>query len=359
MADAMDNVEQKEPAVQAASSREGWLNEPPARAGESRLTRRQFIWVAAGAAASLLGLGIAFRPSTFATFLGVDYERFLFYQDRYFDRLRELLAFHGVVDACAPLGMSNVAAAVRQFQQANGLAVDGIPGESTLWALQVAWAEARHHQLLQVPADVWPGRCGNDHFWVRQDITGQYNALRNEVRALGGVLTAAAALRELDAPLTPGRIPTSLHYMGVALDLEPTTAMQNADQDPYVISATGDGQWQIWARGHGGIPRTVTAVLWQAGHTQQVQVTDKLIDFSALARRHGFRTIGPHSCFPKTYDCAEWWHLQSETALVPFISQFGAEILSLARYRLADLQKVGPLWANRQRIFQRTTNGWQ
>src|SRR5215203_584305 len=133
MQDDMENAEQKEPSMQSESNQTGLPSEPSDSGGVSRLTRRKFLWVAAGAAATLLGFGIAFlRQSSLTAFLGVSDDTFQLHQGRYFERLRELLAFHGVVDAYAPLGMNNFAVAVRQFQQAKGLAADGIPGENTL-----------------------------------------------------------------------------------------------------------------------------------------------------------------------------------------------------------------------------------
>ncbi len=63
---------------------------------------------------------------------------------------------------------------------------------------------------------------------------------------------------------------------------------------------------------------------------------------------------------------AEWWHFQCEEPLVPYVSQFGIELLSLGTVRTSrgevryDEERLSalPLWANRMRIFHRGKGGW-
>jgi hypothetical protein len=291
------------------------------------------------------------------TYMGVGFDQFAPHEDRYFARLRELLAFHHIMGAAASLDRSNFAAAVRQFQSAAGLTVDGVPGQDTLWALQQDWAEARQLALVNVAADPFPGG-GFNTFRVRADVVPLYTALRAEAQQLGTIVTSSGSLRDLNAPITPGRSPTSLHYTGVALDLFINSGMQNPATDPYVIASAGSG-WQFWARGNGGVQRTVQGVRWHNKTTSTQPVSASLIDFTALVQKHGFRTIPHRGCFPGEYTCAEWWHIQADSVLVPFISQFGAELASLAAYSLAALQAQPPIWANRKLIFQRVPTGWQ
>src|SRR5690606_37546190 len=101
------------------------------------------------------------------------------------------------------------------------------------------------------------------------------------------------------------------------------------------------------------------AVLWSDHATRTRSVTARAFDFTEIAERHGFRRIPPRSTFPQNYMSAEWWHFQCEAALVPWISQFGIELLSLAMYTERQLTANTDIWANRKRIFKRgRRRGW-
>lgn len=300
------------------------------------------------------------------TYLGVSHAQFQPYERRYFDRLAELLVMHGTIPAGTVLDQANFRDAVRDFQRGAGLGVDGLPGENTLWEMQEGWANGRALDLQRVDADTWvrpglgahqPQRDGFDSFRLRQDIVFRYHDLHDEMIAAGALLTSSGSFRDLGAQVTPGRSTKSMHYSGLALDLAVPTGMRDPDVDPFIITRDGD-RWHVWARAVDGVSRTLDAVVWSGGATTTREVTADVVDFTAAAHRHGFRDIRARSCFPGDYMCAEWWHFQCEAALVPWISQFGTELLSLRQYTQAGLQVHADIWANRRCIFKRATNGW-
>jgi hypothetical protein len=61
------------------------------------------------------------------------------------------------------------------------------------------------------------------------------------------------------------------------------------------------------------------------------EVTDKFVDFTALAKKHGFHSIRARSSFFRggSYGGAEWWHFQYESALTVGKSTFGEELLKV------------------------------
>jgi hypothetical protein len=189
--------------------------------------------------------------------------------------------------------------------------------------------------------------------------------MRAEVRAAGGVVTSVGGFRGLGAPVTAGRSSTSLHYTGIAIDLATDTGMQDPERDPYLVEPDGR-KWRLWCRSDSAPEREIGAIVYRNGRIESHTVTARAFDFTAVAARNGFARIGPRGTFPADYLAAEWWHFQYEGALVPWLSQFGIELLSLASVRWggvttiydeAHLEAYG-LWNYRQRVFHRGTNGW-
>ncbi|MEU4689805.1 peptidoglycan-binding domain-containing protein [Actinoplanes sp. NPDC023714] len=305
------------------------------------------------------------------SYLAVAPERFAAHQDRYFDRLGELLVFHRVVGDRRDVHAGTFRQAVRHFQSAAGLAADGIPGEDTAWELNRGWAESRRLPTVVVEMDQWtppgvPHHDPDDHGYssmrVRSDVAGAARGMRAELNEAGVLMTTAGALRPLDAVVSSGRKPTSIHYCGAAFDLSTTSGMvrsarADARNQLYVITASGD-RWNVWARSDRGVQRDLDAVEWHNGSTSVRPVSGRFLDVTAVAARHGFHPIGPRSEFPAKYGNAEWWHFQNHPVLVPWISQFGPEILALTTIDEADLQERPRLWAECRRLFQRGRNGW-
>lgn len=249
---------------------------------------------------------------------------------------------------------------------------DGIPGEDTLWALNAPWSKARRLTLVRVPMDLWtpPGvsahvedRHGYGAMSVRSDVAPAVAALRAELNLHGVRMTSSGAARSLDAEVTAGRSSTSIHYSAVAFDLATVLGMTrdfasaDATNQLYVVTEEGT-RWRVWARSASGDAMTLDAVEWRAGATSTRTVSDTFLDVTATCAAHGFVPIGPRSSFPGNYLSAEWWHWQNRDVLVPWVSQFGAEILALDSVSEADLQDRAGLWASRMKIFQRGRDGW-
>ena len=304
-------------------------------------------------------------------YLRVDRTEFAAEQDRYFARLGELLAFSGTVSTAEEVSAGTFRAAVRQFQEQNGLGADGIPGEDTLWELNTAWVQSRQLSLVRVEMDRWtpPGADRHDeaeHGYgavrVRSDVAEAVAGLRADLNAVGVLLTSSGAARSLSATVTAGRSSTSIHYSAAAVDLATTSGMlagtaANAENQLYVVTREGD-RWRIWSRSDSGDEQSLEAVEWRRGRTSTRRVQGRFVDVTAAAGQRGLQQIGPRSTFPDNYLSAEWWHLQSAEVLVPWASQFGAEILSLATSTEAALRAQPGMWADRKRIFHRGTNGW-
>jgi peptidoglycan hydrolase-like protein with peptidoglycan-binding domain len=301
-------------------------------------------------------------------FLRVTEADFAAHETRYFEALRNLLLRRGTIGANEAINRSTFRDAVRRFQRANGLGDDGIPGEDTLWALQVDWANSRNIGLRRVDADLWvrpprtlanhdPDRDGYNSFNLRDDAAPRYLELRRAVNGAGAIITSSGSFRELTAAVTPGRSATSFHYSGLALDLSTTSGMRDPRVDPFIVTADGD-LWRVWARSDQGLEQRLDAVVWANGATRTQTVEARVLDFTALAAGHGFRRIRRRSDFPGNYLSAEWWHFQCEELLVPWISQFGIELLSLQRYTEAHLQAAPRIWENRKKIFKRGRGGW-
>lgn len=312
---------------------------------------------AAGALAGGFGVQALTTPTPpelgpLLTYLGASWATFEPRETAYFAGLTQHLRREGFLAASATVDRATYRDVIRRVQTARHLTADGIPNAETLWALQKTWAAGRRLGVTRVTADKIAGSDGYDRFRVRADIVDRYNAFRTEVVGAGGVVTSAGSFRELTATVAHGRSATSMHYSGLALDLATDTGMQNPARDPYIITQDG-ARWRIWCKAAGAPSRTLDAVVYRNGATTTRAVTANCFDLTAIAARHGFSPIGPRSTFPADYMAAEWWHLQCEEALQPYLSQFGAELLSLAMYNEAGLTRQTDIWANRLRIFKK------
>ena len=269
------------------------------------------------------------------------------HEARYFSALDGLLGAYGVIaGGSVKLGRDNFTGPVRAFQQARGLPADGLPGPDTLWELQVPPSPIL--DLVHVSADV-AAKGGLDGFWLRSDVAPAYVALRREIALAGAMVTSAGSLRDLDAPVSAGRSSTSLHYTGIALDLATDSGMKDTSQ-PYLVTASGDRRWRVWARSGQGTERTLDAVLWSDGSLRTERVTARVVDFTGIATRHGFLPIRHRTSFPGVYRSAEWWHFQYERALTPFVSLFGIELLRI--YRRERLEAHPSVWERRKALWQ-------
>lgn len=199
-----------------------------------------------------------------------------------------------------------------------------------------------------LPADVPPGKKVNVDGYtstqLRSDIAPFYKALYNEVHSLGGLITSAGGKRPLDAKVTAGRSATSLHYIGRAFDMALPTGMQNVDTDQFICVPIDSKHWTVWCKSTStSVPIvTLTGTTVKSGKTSTKSWTGRAFNFTALASKYGFSSIGARSCFPSTYTCGEWWHFQYVKDLSKGIT-FGSELLKL--YSLSTLEKTFPAWS--------------
>ncbi|MCB9551957.1 MAG: hypothetical protein H6705_08750 [Myxococcales bacterium] len=287
----------------------------------------------------------------------VDYDTFAPHEAAFYTGLAELLAWHDVIGAGEALDDKSFGPAVEAFQAKKGLARDGLPGRDTLWAMQRDRAADMKLATRKVPADAWGDAY--THFTLRADVADRYEALYADIKRRGGQVTSAGSFRALSAEVTAGRSETSIHYAGVALDLAPYSGLaQIRPEDPYVVERDLNGRgWRVWCRSASARPVTLKPKTWKGKLADADETSCAAFDLSAVCRQHGFIDIGPRKGYETTYGCLEWWHFQCEAVLVPFVSQFGIELLSLARYDEATLAKTGA-WVNARNVFKSHNRGW-
>jgi len=303
-------------------------------------------------------------------YMGISRADFDARSDRYFTALGTLLTFHGVVSGPDEVTASTFGDAVRHFQAEHGLDVDGLAGENTLWELNQPWALANRLHLVSVDMDDGaPSGVphnneahGDLQIEVRSDVADAVAGLRADLNALGVPMTSSGASRTLSAKLTPGRSATSIHYSAAAVDLATISGMKldgpvSPDDQPYTISAE-NGRWRVWARSDDADEQTLDAVGWRNKTMSARSVTGRFVDVTEAAAARGLERIGPRSSFPGDYLSAEWWHFQSSVALVPWVSQFGGEVLRLSANDEAEFQSRPAQWDRRKLIFHRK-GGWR
>lgn len=277
-----------------------------------------------------------------------------------FRRMGELLAIHGVIGSAAELTPINYKAAVMRFQEQADLLVDGIAGPSTRWALQRQWVLAQPQlALVRCPATLLPGVDGFASLMLREDAAERYEALRQEVESLGGVITTAGGARNLTEPANQHRSAKSMHYPGLAFDIALTSAFFKPRSDNFVVTRGATSFWNVWCRATQGEARTLQAVSWKSwnsGVDVLTEVNGRFLDFTLLARRHGFHPIAPRQAFLRAenrhYLSAEWWHFQANDLLVPEFSQLGIELLRVVGCTETRIREANPdLWASQRATF--------
>ena len=248
---------------------------------------------------------------------------------------------------------------VELFQEANDLYQDGIVGKGTLSVMNEQLPEELRFQIdgepdpdetfvklpwTKVQTDQIEGSEGYSYFRLRKDAAEAYNALREDVLALGGVITSAGAKRPItDSKRMASRSVKSLHYTGLAFDLALDSGMNNPKKERFVIEEVGDRDWNVWCRTEDeSVP--VRRLEGYTYNNTKVVVEDRFFSFTELAKKHGFYPIKSRRYFKTggSYLGAEWWHFQFEKALTPGVSTFGGELLKV--YRLSELKSKFEPW---------------
>ena len=162
--------------------------------------------------------------------------------------LKELGYNCGIADGIFGMGTR---VQVEKFQEDNGLYPDGIVGSGTLSAMNPQLPDNLKFQIdgepdpdetfvklpwTKVKADTVHGSGGYSFFRLRKDAAEAYNALREDVLALGGIITSAGAKRPLtDSKPMASRSLKSLHYTGLAFDMALDSGMNNPRKEMIVI----------------------------------------------------------------------------------------------------------------------------
>lgn len=235
---------------------------------------------------------------------------------------------------------------VELFQEANELFTDGIVGKGTLAVMNEQLPEEFRFEIdgepdpdetfqklpwTKVDADKIAGSQGYSYFRFRKDASEAYNKLREEVLALGGVITSAGAKRPLsDAKPSSTRSLKSMHYTGLAFDLALDTMGNNPKKDRYVFVADGDRKWKLWCRTENPDVPEVELTVSTYKNTKLI-VKDRFFCFTDIAEKHGWKGIRARRSFftGGTWLGCEAWHFQWEDGLTPGVSTFGGELLKL------------------------------
>lgn len=247
---------------------------------------------------------------------------------------------------------------VEKFQEYVEIHADGIVGKETLRILNERLKDknlsslcfkmgedldppnpARKHKWTRVEADQIEGSKGYDRFYLRDDAAAAYNALREEVLALGGVITSAGARRRLtSSKRSKSRSTKSMHYVGLAFDMALDSGMENPKKERYAIESIGNREWNVWCKtDNPNVPvREIQAFTYRC---TKVPVVGRYFSFTDLAKKHGFRPIKARRWFMNggKYTGAEWWHFQYEAALKEGVSRFGVELQRI--YDLSECKR--------------------
>ena len=239
---------------------------------------------------------------------------------------------------------------VESFQDSVDIHSDGIVGRETLSLLNEALMgngnsdlifemgeidkcpEPDHkYEWIKVEADKIEGSRGYNRFTLREDAAKAYNALREEVLALGGVITSAGGRRPLStSKRSKSRSTKSMHYVGLAFDMALDSGMENPKKERYAIESVGNREWNVWCKtDNQDVPeRTINAFTYRC---TKVPVTGRYFSFTEIAKKHGFFPIKARGWFLRggKYTGAEWWHFQYEAALESGKSSFGTELLKV------------------------------
>ena len=270
----------------------------------------------------------------------------------------------------------NTEIAVEAFQKAEGLYADGVTGKLTLQAFndQMIMPEAAKYRIpflmdrsapeetgddklkwVKVPADKFMNRGGYTSLRLRSDAAKAYNDLYDETHRMGGIITTAGGKRSLASKSSPNRSRMSFHYTGRAFDMALPTAMQNPDEDPFIIVRKGNTRmWTVWCRS--SLPVEEVDILCQrhgiqggevplaATYAKGKKVLSKVVtavafDFTALAAKYGFQPISARRSFfaGGNYGGAEWWHFSWRTGMTEGETTFGEELLKA--YTMAECEK--------------------
>ncbi len=200
-------------------------------------------------------------------------------------------------------------------------------------------------------------RNGSSSFEVSMRIAANLEKVMEEVHAAGGVLTSGGGFRGLLEKVSQGRIATSFHYSGLAVDLYTLTGTLNAEHDRYVIAADKDDEryWRVYCRSESQPEITLEAQVFDpiTKILDKVPCTGRFFDLTAIFEKNGFTRIPPQLGFRKNMHISnqiqmEWWHFQVSSHLQARKTKFGEVLLEIHSYK--DLKGTPP-WTSRKALW--------
>ena len=111
--------------------------------------------------------------------------------------------------------------ALEDFQKKHGLYADGIVGKLTAEALfsdEPVWKDVKNRlKFKKIECDKYGESAGVTY--LREDAAMSFTRVRDELHAVGAMVTSSGGRRLLSASVGANRSQTSLHYLGLAHDL--------------------------------------------------------------------------------------------------------------------------------------------
>lgn len=188
---------------------------------------------------------------------------------------------------------------------------------------------------------------------LRADVAEAARRVVDAMVAVGARPSSSGGTRPLHERVTSTRSPTSLHYLGCALDLWIGGGMTDPRRDPYIITRDGDRLWRVWARCAPGRGRRMSLEAVRSGAAPMTVDAD-VIDLTQLMACHGLHRIRSRADAwegiegdQRLHGGTEWWHFEAQ---LPDGAVFGDEL----RRIYPEDQLVGsPPWASRAFVYQR------
>jgi len=224
-------------------------------------------------------------------------------------------------------------ATVEEFQRFYALLVDGVAGPRTwdrLWEVSeklgvandaFGRVEIKRLRLAAASDPLVNARESLPTLRLSRPAAFSFAAIEAELTSMGGCMSTAGGLRGLSARVSANRSSFSRHYLGEAFDLGVPTGAGNPATDSFVI--TNDEEhprfWRVFARVSSG-SASLHVLDAQTTHQGVVRVEGQFVDFTELAKQHGFHPI---PCRRSTWESIlagdkkisnpmglEWWHFQ-------------------------------------------------
>ncbi len=193
--------------------------------------------------------------------------------------------------------------------------------------------EGQFREWKGLPADVWRESC--PQAWLGSDFEADYLGVLHACRRSGAALIVGSGRRTHIQQVSSDTSPTSLHYLGRALDLCPQAGLL-AEDLPYVVvedgkDARGLPFARVYVRAGEGAPgvevRTLEALIYRQGEFEKVPVEGAFLDLTALLAKHGFARGAARDGYLQDPGLWHWWHFHNLKGLLPGRTTFGMEML--------------------------------